>query len=252
MVKPAVLILDGRGGIGHLPVHEIADIGAEARHPQRAAVAGGVVDPFAGEAPAVGIGHRAGAAAPVTGEPADIHAAVGIAHDAVAVPQVLQEGALVDAAVGVGQLAVAMEQTVVEITLIPGAVGGGEDPLTLDDAVGEVYDKVARLCSIPYPGGILLDKMAGDGNPNAFESGGQLHVNTNADLSNPRGDGTTFYHEYGHNTISTGQKEVYFRSGYRISVFCQEPVVIIFVIVVYLICVFIIIKDGIGFLIIEI
>lgn len=39
---------------------------------------------------------------------------------------------------------------------------------TIDDAVGEVYDKVARLCSIPYPGGILLDKMASDGNKEAF------------------------------------------------------------------------------------
>ena len=39
---------------------------------------------------------------------------------------------------------------------------------TIDDAVGEVYDKVARLCSIPYPGGVLLDKMAADGNKNAF------------------------------------------------------------------------------------
>ena len=39
---------------------------------------------------------------------------------------------------------------------------------TIDDAVGEVYDKVARLCSIPYPGGILLDKMAHEGNRNAF------------------------------------------------------------------------------------
>ena len=39
---------------------------------------------------------------------------------------------------------------------------------TIDDAVGEVYDKVARLCSIPYPGGILLDKMAAEGNKNAF------------------------------------------------------------------------------------
>ncbi len=34
---------------------------------------------------------------------------------------------------------------------------------TIDDAVGEVYDKVARLCSIPYPGGVLLDKMAQEG-----------------------------------------------------------------------------------------
>ena len=39
---------------------------------------------------------------------------------------------------------------------------------TIDDAVGEVYDKVARLCSIPYPGGILLDKMAHVGNRLAF------------------------------------------------------------------------------------
>ena len=39
---------------------------------------------------------------------------------------------------------------------------------TIDDAVGEVYDKVARLCSIPYPGGVLLDKMAHEGNENAF------------------------------------------------------------------------------------
>lgn len=40
---------------------------------------------------------------------------------------------------------------------------------TIDDAVGEVYDKVARLCSIPYPGGILLDKMAQNGNYKAFD-----------------------------------------------------------------------------------
>ena len=39
---------------------------------------------------------------------------------------------------------------------------------TMDDAVGEVYDKVARLCSIPYPGGILLDKKAASGNKTRF------------------------------------------------------------------------------------
>lgn len=39
---------------------------------------------------------------------------------------------------------------------------------TIDDAVGEVYDKVARLCSIPYPGGILLDKKAGLGDSRKF------------------------------------------------------------------------------------
>ena len=35
---------------------------------------------------------------------------------------------------------------------------------TLDDAVGECYDKVARVLSIPYPGGPLVDKYAHEGN----------------------------------------------------------------------------------------
>lgn len=39
---------------------------------------------------------------------------------------------------------------------------------TIDDAVGEVYDKVARLMGLPYPGGIMLDKLAQEGNPKAF------------------------------------------------------------------------------------
>ena len=34
---------------------------------------------------------------------------------------------------------------------------------TLDDAVGEAYDKVARLLGLPYPGGFYLDKLAQDG-----------------------------------------------------------------------------------------
>lgn len=40
---------------------------------------------------------------------------------------------------------------------------------TIDDAVGEAYDKVARLIGLPYPGGPKLDKMAQEGNPKAFE-----------------------------------------------------------------------------------
>ena len=39
---------------------------------------------------------------------------------------------------------------------------------TLDDAIGETYDKVARLFNIPYPGGPNLDKLAQKGNPDAF------------------------------------------------------------------------------------
>ncbi len=31
---------------------------------------------------------------------------------------------------------------------------------TLDDAVGEAYDKIARIIKVPYPGGPLVDKMS--------------------------------------------------------------------------------------------
>lgn len=34
---------------------------------------------------------------------------------------------------------------------------------TLDDAVGEAYDKVARVINVPYPGGPLVDKLALEG-----------------------------------------------------------------------------------------
>ena len=40
---------------------------------------------------------------------------------------------------------------------------------TIDDAVGEAYDKVARLIGLPYPGGPRLDKLAQEGNPYAFQ-----------------------------------------------------------------------------------
>jgi len=34
---------------------------------------------------------------------------------------------------------------------------------TQDDAVGEAYDKVARVLGLPYPGGPIVDKMASKG-----------------------------------------------------------------------------------------
>jgi N6-L-threonylcarbamoyladenine synthase len=40
---------------------------------------------------------------------------------------------------------------------------------TLDDAIGEAYDKVARLLKLPYPGGPLLDKMAQTGDQHRFK-----------------------------------------------------------------------------------
>jgi tRNA N6-adenosine threonylcarbamoyltransferase len=40
---------------------------------------------------------------------------------------------------------------------------------TIDDAAGEAFDKVAKMLSLPYPGGPLLDKYAQLGNPARFE-----------------------------------------------------------------------------------
>ena len=40
---------------------------------------------------------------------------------------------------------------------------------TLDDAVGEAFDKSAKILGLPYPGGPLVDKYAQLGNPNAYE-----------------------------------------------------------------------------------
>ncbi len=39
---------------------------------------------------------------------------------------------------------------------------------TIDDAVGEAFDKTAKLLGLPYPGGPLIDKYAQLGNPEAF------------------------------------------------------------------------------------
>ncbi len=39
---------------------------------------------------------------------------------------------------------------------------------TIDDAAGEAFDKAAKIMSLPYPGGPLVDKYAKEGNAKAF------------------------------------------------------------------------------------
>lgn len=39
---------------------------------------------------------------------------------------------------------------------------------TRDDAAGEAFDKVAKMIGLPYPGGPEIDKLASQGNPQAF------------------------------------------------------------------------------------
>src|SRR5512145_1488766 len=55
-----------------------------------------------------------------------------------------------------------------EIVLI---TGHGEYTLlgsTIDDAAGEAFDKVARLLGLPYPGGPAIDRIAREGNVQAY------------------------------------------------------------------------------------
>jgi N6-L-threonylcarbamoyladenine synthase len=39
---------------------------------------------------------------------------------------------------------------------------------TTDDAVGEAFDKTAKILGLPYPGGPLIDQFAKDGNPKKY------------------------------------------------------------------------------------
>jgi len=39
---------------------------------------------------------------------------------------------------------------------------------TIDDAAGEAFDKCAKVMGLPYPGGPHIDRLAKDGNPDAF------------------------------------------------------------------------------------
>jgi len=39
---------------------------------------------------------------------------------------------------------------------------------TIDDAVGEAFDKCAKIMDLGYPGGPVVDKLAKEGNPKAF------------------------------------------------------------------------------------
>lgn len=40
---------------------------------------------------------------------------------------------------------------------------------TIDDAVGEAFDKSAKILGFPYPGGPLIDKYSRSGNPRAYK-----------------------------------------------------------------------------------
>lgn len=54
---------------------------------------------------------------------------------------------------------------------------------TLDDAIGEAFDKVAKMLGLPYPGGPHVESTALNGDPTRFELPRPMHGRPNADFS---------------------------------------------------------------------
>jgi len=54
---------------------------------------------------------------------------------------------------------------------------------TRDDAAGEAFDKVAKLLGLGYPGGVVIDRLALEGNPSAFQFPRAMHSQDTFDFS---------------------------------------------------------------------
>ena len=52
-----------------------------------------------------------------------------------------------------------------------------------DDAVGEAFDKVAKLLDLPYPGGPHIEKLASEGDPNSYDFPRPMINSDNLDIS---------------------------------------------------------------------
>ncbi len=55
--------------------------------------------------------------------------------------------------------------------------------LTRDDAAGEAFDKIAKLMGLPYPGGPVIDRLAKNGNPKAYDFPRPMIHDDNFDFS---------------------------------------------------------------------
>lgn len=74
---------------------------------------------------------------------------------------------------------------------------------TVDDAVGEAFDKVARVLSLPYPGGPEIDKLAKCGQPSiAFNVSSSLKNSLNFSFSGIK----TAVVNFVHNKIQKGEQ----------------------------------------------
>lgn len=55
-----------------------------------------------------------------------------------------------------------------QIAVVTGAFTTEIIGRTIDDAAGEAFDKAAKILGLPYPGGVLIDRYAKEGNPRAY------------------------------------------------------------------------------------
>jgi N6-L-threonylcarbamoyladenine synthase len=54
---------------------------------------------------------------------------------------------------------------------------------TRDDAAGEAFDKVAKMLGLSYPGGVEIDRLAADGDPEAIDFPRPMWTRANLDFS---------------------------------------------------------------------
>lgn len=54
---------------------------------------------------------------------------------------------------------------------------------TIDDAAGECFDKTGKLMGLAYPAGPIIDRLAGEGNPEAYDFPRPLLHDANDDFS---------------------------------------------------------------------
>jgi N6-L-threonylcarbamoyladenine synthase len=54
---------------------------------------------------------------------------------------------------------------------------------TIDDAAGECFDKTGKLMGLAYPAGPIIDRLAAEGNPNAYDFPRPLLHDANDDFS---------------------------------------------------------------------
>lgn len=70
-----------------------------------------------------------------------------------------------------------------QVTLVKGPGDYTVLGRTLDDAAGEAFDKTAKLLGLPYPGGIVIDRLANAGNADAYPFPMALMERENLDFS---------------------------------------------------------------------